>query len=664
MTEARPRNILVIDSSPQNIGLIEAALPGSPNLFVARNYERAFSVPESATPDLVILNTTLKDEDGLELLSLLKTDGRFVNVPVIAVSPAATAEEERLALSLGAVEYLPIPFDSRVFAERVRIQFEVLERESQLARILDSIPAAVVLIDANTHTIERLNVAAAELIGTTQSDILGRLCYETICPAEKGQCPVTDLDEWLYMSERKVRTIDGELVDVQKTAVEVTFGSKRLLVETLYDIRELKNIQADLSNMLTEVETISDASPNGVRVLAPDGTILRVNQTLCEWQNCARNEIVGKPCGEVFEEYLLKNELLLAEAGEQKMRYEAELSFESGQKMCVVTAIPMRYPDGELLAMIEDIADVTELRLSELRTREAMLELNYVLGSTSSAIRVIDLECNMLRVNRSFSNWTGIPEQNLLSLKCYEALRCSHCHTGNCPIERIKNGETSVTFEAENTLPSGKTMFCLVSASPYFDSHGKLKGIMEDLTNITLRKKLEDKLLQNARTDELTGLYNRRGFFDVAGRDLLKAQRQKEGAALFYVDLDNLKKLNDTRGHEEGDKAIVDAAGILKAAFRKTDVISRIGGDEFVVFTVSAGENHIECLQSRLEKKKADFNSLREPGDFRVEMSVGAVSYDPDKHLTLEDLLGEADALMYGIKQKKKEAQGFSPPER
>ena len=67
MTEARPRNILVIDSSPQNIGLIEAALPGSPNLFVARNYERAFSVPESAPPDLVILNTTLKDEDGLEL---------------------------------------------------------------------------------------------------------------------------------------------------------------------------------------------------------------------------------------------------------------------------------------------------------------------------------------------------------------------------------------------------------------------------------------------------------------------------------------------------------------------------------------------------------------------------------------------------------------------
>jgi diguanylate cyclase (GGDEF)-like protein/PAS domain S-box-containing protein len=438
--------------------------------------------------------------------------------------------------------------------------------------------------------------------------------------------------------------------------MEVAFGPKRLLIETIYDIRELKSIQSSLSSMLTEIETISDASANGVRVLAIDGTILRINRTLSEWHQCDRNEVVGKLCEEVFEESLLARELAILETGEENAKFETELHFDGTMRICVVSASPMRDPDGTISAIIEDIADVTELRLSEIRTREAMLELNYVLGSTSSAIRVVDLDFNMLRVNRSFSTWTGIPEQNLLQLKCFEATSSECCHTERCPITRIRNGETHVSLESENTLPSGKKMFCLVSASPYFDSHGKLKGIMEDLTDITRRKSLEDEILARSLTDELTGLYNRRGFFDVAERDLLKARRNHLGASVFFIDLDNLKTLNDTQGHEEGDRAIIDTANILKQTFRNTDVLCRLGGDEFVVFTEKPGEDHIQCVLKRLEKTTAEFNGMKAPGAFRLEMSVGCVLFDPERHPSLESLLAEADALMYEIKQKKKKA--------
>lgn len=657
MTEARPRNVLLIESSPLSVGLIESALPGSPNVFVAKSRERAFSVIEMTAPDIVVMNSQLSGEDGFELLSLLKTDGRFRRIPVIVLSPTATIEEERLALSLGAVDFLPIPFDPVIFAERVRIQIELLQRETHLARVLDSIQAAVVLIDADSHTVERVNVAAAELIGATPAELVGRSCFGTICSASPGGCPITDLGQRLFMTERRLPTAEGDFIDVQKTAMEVSFGPRRLIIETIYDIRELKTIQSALSSMLQEVETITDASANGVRVLGVDGVILRINRTLAEWHECDRNEVVGKLCEEVFGETLLPRELALIASGEEKAVFETELHFDDTRRICIVSASPMRDAAGNVIAVIEDIADVTELRVSEMRTREAMLELNYVLGSTASAIRVIDRDFNVLRVNRSFSNWTGIPEQNLLQLKCFEATGSEICRTELCPIVRIRSGETHVTLETEKTLPSGRKMFCLLSASPYFDSHGRLKGIMEDLTDITRRKALEDELLKRSLTDELTGLYNRRGFFDVAERDLLKARRHGEGASLFFIDLDNLKTLNDTRGHEEGDRAIVSTALILKSTFRKTDVLCRLGGDEFVVFTVRPGEDHFACVQKRLDETIAEYNGSRERGEFRIEMSMGCVLFDPERHPSLEALLAEADALMYEIKQGKKVAR-------
>jgi diguanylate cyclase (GGDEF)-like protein len=215
------------------------------------------------------------------------------------------------------------------------------------------------------------------------------------------------------------------------------------------------------------------------------------------------------------------------------------------------------------------------------------------------------------------------------------------------------NGETLIRFEEEVVLPSGKRMFCLISATPYFDSHGKLKGIMEDITDISQRKVLEDELLRRSTTDELTGLFNRRGFFEMAERELLMAKRSKDPIALFFVDLDNMKAINDGLGHEEGDKALVETARILRNAFRKTDILCRLGGDEFVIMAVKAGLDLYAALLRRVETLVEEYNASREPNSFELAMSLGSVYYDPDRHNHLEDLLAEADSLMYKIKQEK-----------
>jgi diguanylate cyclase (GGDEF)-like protein len=166
---------------------------------------------------------------------------------------------------------------------------------------------------------------------------------------------------------------------------------------------------------------------------------------------------------------------------------------------------------------------------------------------------------------------------------------------------------------------------------------------------------MEDQLHIMTLCDDLTGLYNRRGFFELIDHHLKKARRKKQELFMLYADLDNLKKINDTYGHKEGDKVIVEAAHILKTTYRESDIIARIGGDEFVVFPIKTDSDDIETIISRLKDSIEEHNNRMLRG-YRLSMSVGISPYDPESSQTVDDLLAQADMLMYEHKKAKKEA--------
>jgi diguanylate cyclase (GGDEF)-like protein len=120
-------------------------------------------------------------------------------------------------------------------------------------------------------------------------------------------------------------------------------------------------------------------------------------------------------------------------------------------------------------------------------------------------------------------------------------------------------------------------------------------------------------------TDKLTGLYNRKGFFTLAKHRLKIAKRQKSGLLMLYADVDNIKEINDAYGHEEGDNLLKETANILKSIYRESDIIARIGGDEFVVFPLGTTKAHIEVISSRLQNVINDYNTSRED---RYKLSV------------------------------------------
>jgi two-component system cell cycle response regulator len=159
------------------------------------------------------------------------------------------------------------------------------------------------------------------------------------------------------------------------------------------------------------------------------------------------------------------------------------------------------------------------------------------------------------------------------------------------------------------------------------------------------RRRLRQELIRVSLTDELTGLYNRRAFLTLARQQLSLAQRSRQSMLLMFADLDGLKGINDTFGHEAGDRAIADAAAILRACFRDSDVIARLGGDEFAVLMLETAPDGAQVVESRLRGK------LEACG---LAMSSGIVRSSFEDAASLSELMARADAELYRNKRARK----------
>jgi diguanylate cyclase (GGDEF)-like protein len=170
---------------------------------------------------------------------------------------------------------------------------------------------------------------------------------------------------------------------------------------------------------------------------------------------------------------------------------------------------------------------------------------------------------------------------------------------------------------------------------------------------IEKQKKIGKELQTLSLTDEMTGLHNRRGFLVHLNQLLKTSIRQNQGFYILYADLDNLKTINDRLGHKEGDIAITVIADILKTNFRDADVVSRIGGDEFVVAPVGKKGDNPEHIARRLQKQLTVHNK-KNNSPYNLSVSIGIAYYDPHYPCSIDTLIANADTLMYKQKLQKK----------
>ena len=170
--------------------------------------------------------------------------------------------------------------------------------------------------------------------------------------------------------------------------------------------------------------------------------------------------------------------------------------------------------------------------------------------------------------------------------------------------------------------------------------------------DVTERVQMRDELMWMAVRDELTGLSNRRGFLTLAEQQLKSATREKRSMLAVFVDLDGLKAINDQLGHAEGDQAIKDMAGLMRDTFRDSDVVGRIGGDEFVALVTEGSPFRSDGIIQRLQTALVGFNA--DSGrSYILSASIGVARYDPDSPTAIDNLVNRADTQMYENKQRR-----------
>jgi diguanylate cyclase (GGDEF)-like protein len=177
---------------------------------------------------------------------------------------------------------------------------------------------------------------------------------------------------------------------------------------------------------------------------------------------------------------------------------------------------------------------------------------------------------------------------------------------------------------------------------------------LQRAASCALKQSMIDREIRNlAVTDELTGLYNRRGFLASATHQLKLAHRHKEDVLLLFCDVDNLKEINDSFGHQAGDLALVRAADALEYTFRDSDILARLGGDEFAVLASDASFPSRQSIVPRIEKSLERANA--EESRYEVSFSIGMARFDAQNPASLGELMARADREMYVRKKLHRE---------
>ncbi len=252
----------------------------------------------------------------------------------------------------------------------------------------------------------------------------------------------------------------------------------------------------------------------------------------------------------------------------------------------------------------------------------------------------------------------GMERKDLVGKTCYTVIHGTESPPDYCPHhECISGGKECVKEIFEENING----HFILSANPVFDHEGRIIGTVQVARNISKRKEMEQKLEEAAITDDLTGLFNRRGFFALGDQQCKVADRTGRRLSLLYLDLDGFKNINDELGHKTGDEALIDTANVLRKTFRDADIIARLGGDEFVVLLTEPSRSDMESIVIEHLQNNLDMLN-RQPGRiYELLVSIGVANYAPEHKCSLSDLLNEADRLMYKDKKSHKLRKHIEP---
>jgi diguanylate cyclase (GGDEF)-like protein/PAS domain S-box-containing protein len=433
----------------------------------------------------------------------------------------------------------------------------------------------------------------------------------------------------------------------------------------------LGQVDAAVKTLLASIVQSSDDAVIGE---TPDGAIASWNPGAERLYGYSADEVIGRQASILHpRERLAEENAMLEQAlrGERVEHRDTQRLRKDGRRVDVGLSVsPILDSSGAIVGVSAIEHDITERKrvAGAARDAEAYLESAFHDAPIPMALVSIAAEDagRFLQANQAFCELTGRAPEELRAGDLQSITHPDDLPDDLASMAELIAGEIPGYQLEERMIHRDRhPVWVLLSASLVRDASGKPLHCIRQMQDIQERKRFEGQLEYLADHDPLTGLVNRRRFARDVAHQIAYVRRYSGGGAVLMIDLDNLKYVNDTLGHNAGDEVITAAARILHDRLRETDLLARLGGDEFAVLIPRATEAEARAVGSGLlEAVRENPLLVGVEGQPRVTISVGLAIFDAERETTAEDLLIEADVAMYEAKNAGRDRLALATTEQ
>ncbi|SNZ03405.1 PAS domain S-box-containing protein/diguanylate cyclase (GGDEF) domain-containing protein [Persephonella hydrogeniphila] len=608
------------------------------------------------------LSNLIHREDIEKLLSNKKTPQKIKlkskngQIKVFEVNPSYITYEGKPAV-LGIL---------RDITDKVQKEQELLKTKEALEEIREKLHAAqkaakvgyweIHLPDLNVKLSEE---AMAIFEETEKADSIPfEQFLEYVNPKEKNEIKekrltaITSLVP--YEAEYRIYTGKREKIIREKVQILKESSSNPIILGIVQDITDIYTIYQKVLENEERYRSLFEYSNDAIVIADIDGNIKDVNQKAVYKLGYSKLDLTILNLKDIFEERFKKvfKEWLKRLYVNGHLRFETEvITKDKSTFSAEVSASIVEIKGKKYIQLI--IRDITDRKLAEKELKLASM----VFENALEGIVITDENGIILRSNEAFTEITGFDKSEILGWKINQipvfSLR------GNHFLRVWHKAETSDRWQGEITglKKNGDTFPAWLSIIKV-KNRGETTNFIVMISDITRRKHKEKKLKNLAYYDNLTKLPNRPHFFNKLKSAVERATENKTKFALFFIDLDGFKQVNDTYGHEVGDKLLIEVAKKLRSSVRKDDFVARLAGDEFVILIENIdGKEVLKKIADKIIKNVGSIYII-DGNEIKIGASIG-ISIFPDDANDIETIMRHADSAMYHSKLTGKNRSTF-----
>jgi len=572
----------------------------------------------------------------------------------------------------------------------------------EFSSLFKSSPEALIYVDEKSNVLN-INSQFTKLFGYTLEEIKGKNVDSGIIQSQKMIYEGKNLTKKALKGFLNYETIrkrkNGSEFPVFISSAPVKINNKLKGIITLYqNITERKKAEEKLRQSEKKFVGIFKNIPDAAFYQDTRGIVLDVNPHFTRLFGYTKEEILGKNIDEIG--FYPKGKTKEGKDLTRKTLNKDLINFETIRQKKDGTPIPVRISTSfvkikdKVTGIIALYQDITERKQNE-KLQEVLYniskaanspislgqlyktihqELGNIIDTTNFFIALTDYQKDEVyfpyfvdEKDKDFQiiNFSETNSLTIYVIKTDQPLLADYKKLKKMIAQRELNIIGTITdksiwlgvpLKVEDRVIGAMAVQSYTNSKLYSEKDIKImEFVSNQIATAIERKRMEEELKRLAHYDTLTGAYNRGYGLELLQRQLKLAKRDKSPLLLAYSDLDNLKDINDEFGHDEGDRAMIQVAKLFKSILREVDIITRMGGDEFLLIFLDSSLNEIPIIRKRLSKELARLNQISKK-PYKIEFSTGFSNYDPANPQSMDELIRIADQNMY--KEKKSKNKG------